>query len=357
MANHARSRSTVSPMVAFLTLAGTKVKQHFALTTILLAAVSSFSQQQPQTPSSQPTESSEQTSSENTSVTIPPGTQIPLVLTHPVQSRMVHHGDDIYAQTTAPITVGSEVAIPAGTFVQGKIDKFGRNGSRGEMYLQSMSLIFPDGYTAPIAGPVTLESNEGYALKDPGGRRGGWAFALIPAGLGAGALIGHLVNSKPTTITNTLPPGCVGPPPGCLTSSLTEPGSSVKDTIIGMGIGGMVGGVASFAVLASSRHFYLDVGSPMAMSLQQPLTLKEGEVEAAVRQAEQHPTPEQPIAQRPRVYVPPPDNDPGTCYTPGTPGTPDTVIPGTPATPDSPGTPPTMIPGIPPTPPIPHPCP
>jgi len=66
--------------------------------------------------------------------------------------------------------------------------------------------------------------------------------------------------------------------------------------------------------------------------------------------------PEQPIAQRP-VFTSPPNTDPGTCWTPGTPGTPDIDIPGTPAIGNSPGTPSTHIPGIPATPPTPHPCP
>jgi hypothetical protein len=92
------------------------------------------------------------------------------------------------------------------------------------------------------------------------------------------------------------------------------------------------------------------------MVLQRPLTLERDQVDAAIRDAEQHPAPEQPIAQRP--YLPPPTNtDPGICYTPGTPGTPDTDIPGTPAIGDSPGTPSVHIPGIPPTPPTAHPCP
>ena len=345
-------RSTVSTMVAFFTLAGTKLKPAFTLSTVFFA-VTCLAQQQA---TSRPADPSPQAITQNIAITIPMGTNLPLVLTHPIQSRLMRRGDDVYAQTTAPIMVGNEVVVPPGTFVQGKLDKVGRNGSRGEIHLQSMSMIFPDGYTVPMAGPVTLESQEGYALKDPGGKRAGWAFALIPAGAGAGALIGHLVNSKPTIETNTLPPGCTGPPPGCLTSSLTEPGSGVKDTIIGLGVGAAIGGVASFAVLASTRHFFLDVGSPIEMTLQQPITLQSGEVETAVQQSERHPAQQQPIAQRPRVYVGN-DNDPGICYTPGTPGTPDIDIPGTPATPDSPGTPSTHIPGIPPTPPSSHPCP
>jgi hypothetical protein len=107
----------------------------------------------------------------------------------------------------------------------------------------------------------------------------------------------------------------------------------------------------------TSHHFFLDVGSPVQMVLQHPISLQEDVVALAIRDAEQHPAPEQPIARRPQPPQPLPDNDPGTCWTPGTPGTPDIDIPGTPAIGDSTGTPPTHIPGIPATPATPHPCP
>jgi hypothetical protein len=115
--------------------------------------------------------------------------------------------------------------------------------------------------------------------------------------------------------------------------------------------------VASLVLLTKSHHFFLDVGSPVEMVLQQPLSLQQGEVTAAVRQSEQHPMREQAIAPYP---VPPPSlpsSDHGTCYTPGTPGTPATVIPGTPPMGASPGTPATIIPGTPASPPTPYPCP
>jgi hypothetical protein len=159
-----------------------------------------------------------------TAITVPTGTSIALVLTHPIQSRHVHHGDDIYAQIISPVTSGNQVVIPPGTLVQGKVDSVGRNGSRGELRLQSMSIMFPDGYVAPVAGPVTLQSDEGYAIKDPGQGRMVGAFALPAAGVGLGALIGHsAASSQGTTLTSTLPPGCTGPPPGCLSSSVTGP--------------------------------------------------------------------------------------------------------------------------------------
>jgi hypothetical protein len=287
-------------------------------------------------------------------VTIPAGTHLAMVLTQPVQSRNVRRGDDIYAQVTSPVDSGNQVVIPPGTFVQGKVDKLDIHSGRGELHLQAMAITFPDGYVAPVNGPMTLETPQGYALKDPGSKRFGGAIALALGGAGVGALTGHYVGSSSGTLTSTLPPGCTGPPPGCLSSSVTTPGRKGIDTGIGAVVGGAAGGIAGFVLLGTSHHFFLDVGAPVAMTLEQPITLQQGEVAKAVRQSEEHPIAEQPVAPRP---VPPaPPTDTGTCWTPGTPGTPSTVIPGAPGPNGIPG-PPTVIPGTPGTPPTPHPCP
>jgi hypothetical protein len=359
-ANDRRLRR-LSTTLTHLYLAKRKTIQGLAFTTALLAATCGFAQQAAQT--TPDSSDGSQKAATNNAITVPAGTRIALVLTQPIQTRYVHRGDDVYAQIVSPVTSGNDVVIPPGTFVQGKVDKLERKGGRGELRLQSMAITFPDGYTMPIAGPMTLESNDGYALKDPGPGRTTGAFALPAAGAGIGALIGHsTANSQLSTITSTLPPGCTGPPPGCLSSSVTAPGSTAKGTIIGAGIGGAVGAVASLALLLGTHNFFLDVGSPVEMVLQQPLSLKQDEVAEAIRDAiretEQHPGPSEAVVQRPRATPPPvQDNGPTFCETPGTPGTPDIDIPGTPAIGDSPGTPPIHIPGIPATPPTTHLCP
>jgi hypothetical protein len=344
----------------FLALAKTKLQPILAVTTLMFISITCLAQPQttPQ-PDSQPNVASATPIPNTTAITVPAGTNIVLVLMHPIQSRYVHRGDDIYAQTTSPVVAGNEVVVPPGTFVQGKVDKLSRSGGRAELYLQSMSITFPDGYVAPIAGPVTLQTSDGYALQDPGNGHIVGAVAFPAAGAGIGALIGHFTaSSQPNTITSTLPPGCTGPPPGCLSSSVTAPGSTGKNTVIGAAIGGAVGAVASIALLFHTHNFFLDVGSPVEMTLQHPLALEPDQVAVAIRDAQQHPTPQQPVSPRPQPLPPSPDNtDTCTCWTPGTPGTPDVDIPGIPATPGSPGTPPTHIPGIPATLPTPHPCP
>jgi hypothetical protein len=322
------------------------------LLVIVLLAVSVFAQEQ-----SQPSANSDQTQTEakNSNITIPAGTHLALVFTQPVQTRYTRRGDDVYAQVTSPVDAENQVVIPPGTFVQGTVDKVERNGGRGELRLQSMAITFPDGYVTPISGPITLETTDGYAIKDPGSKRGTTAILLPIAGAGLGALIGHSAGSSETKVTSSVPPGCSPSQFACLTSSMPVPGTKGRDAVIGAAIGGAAGMAASIVMLTSSRHFYLDAGAPIGMTLQQSVTLPQDEVAKAVRQSQEHTVAVQPVAPRP---MPPPaptiSVNQSTCYTPGTPGTPPTVIPGAPGPNGIPG-PPTIIPGTPATPP--YPCP
>lgn len=345
------SRTSVSTMNAFLTLAETNARRTLvAVTTLVLVAGcmaqdNSPVQPQPQPPSPQDSQTMQASAAPPPPAqVIPAGTRIALVLTHPVQSRYIHRGDDIYAQIISPVNSANEVQIPPGTFVQATVDKLElKSGGRAELHLQSMSITFPDGYVAPLSGPVTLESNEGYALKDPGNGRAFGGFALAAGGAGIGALIGHSIGSSQSTLTTTLPSGCNPALPNCLSSSIPTAGSKGIDTGIGAVVGGAIGGIAAIAMLWSSHNFFLDVGSPIDMVLQQPLSLGQSQVSDAVRRSEQHPVAIQPILGRP--VPPPPPADTGFPQT--TPGTPPTIIPGVPGPGGVPG-PPIIIPGTPP---------
>ncbi len=324
---------------------------------IATALLSSLAFAQDQTPPPAPPDSAQvQVEAQHANITIPAGTHLALVLTQPVQTRYIRRGDDIYAQVTSPVDAENQVAIPPGTFVQGMVDKIERRGGRGELRLQSMSITFPDGYVTPISGPILLETTDGYAIKDPGSRRFAGAIALPLAGLGIGALIGHSVGTSQSTLTSSIPPGCNPAQFGCLSSSIPIPGSKGKDAAIGASIGGAVGAIASITLLVSSRHFYLDAGAPVQMTLQEAVTLPQDEVAKAVHQSEGRGVVVQPVAPRPVPPIQPVNVDHGTCYTPGTAGTPPTVLPGTPGPDGIPG-PPTVIPGTPPTPGTPYPCP
>ena len=95
------------------------------------------------------------------------GTQLALVLTHPIDSKTMHRGDTVFAETTSPVFVDHQVVIPAGAFVQGKVEKLTRQGSRAEMLMQSVSLALPDGSVVNIGGPLEIASGEGTAWEIP----------------------------------------------------------------------------------------------------------------------------------------------------------------------------------------------
>ncbi len=328
MANHHR------PSVSF-----PFISQTLALLTTLTFSAACVAQDQAQ-PSAVPEPQTNQ-AQPSSAETIPAGTKFALVLTNPISSKTTHRGDEIQAQTTAPVAIGDHVVVPAGVFVQGTVDRLTRRGSRGEMLLESVKVIFPDGYVANITGPLTIESEEGTAWRVPGGRAASAAFIAPFAGLGLGAFIGSAAH---TTHSDTL-------------DGTTITSSTPKGLAIGTSVGMAAGAVVAIAILAHSRQFFVDVGAPMELTLPQPVTLSQRQVEDAVREAQEHPVAVPMPSSRP-LPAPVPDNtNHGTCFTPGTPGTPDTVIAGMPATAASPGTPSTVVPGIPATPPTPYPCP
>jgi hypothetical protein len=335
--NYDHCRRNVSATSHFEILAATEAKRIIAIASILLLSLTCFAQDQT-TSSTPPAESTGVTTPEAEFVTIPASTRLALVLTNPVSTNTMHRGDVVYAQTTAPVIVGDRTVIPAGIFVQGKLDKLTRNGSRAEILMTSASVVFPNGYVVNIVGPVNVESEEGTAWRNPSTAARTGAIIAPIAGGGLGALIGSAVHTTQSTSLGG--------------TTLTS--STPKGLAIGSMVGLAIGGAVSFAILLNSRHFFVDVGSPMEMTLPQPLTLSATRVADAVRQAQENPVATPMAAPRPLPYR---AYDRGVCFTPGTPGTPPTVIPGTPPIGDSPGTPATVIPGTPATPGTPYPCP
>lgn len=309
----------------------------FAVTS-LLVATASFGQQPPAALGNEPgtATSSPPTVTSESTVTVPAGTRFALVLTHPVNSKTTHRGDEVYAQISAPVAAGAQAVIPAGTFVQGQVQKLSRRGSRGEFLMQSVSLIFPNSYVLPVTGPVNIESDEETAYRNPSGRAKVLAIAAPLAGAGVGALIGSAAHTTQSM------------PFGGQTLTTSSP--------VGVGIGSMIGlaggGVVSLVLLTRSPQFFVDVGSTMEMTLPRDLILSQTQL-SKVRQS-----------QAPAPLVTPPLPRPvvaptscGICSTPGTTGTPPVVIPGTPGTPPvvipgAPGTPPVIVPGTPGTPPV-----
>jgi len=95
--------------------------------------------------------------SPDSTVTVPSGTRVPLILKQGITTKNAKVGDPVYAQTSFPITLNDQIVIPPGTFVQGEIRRVQRPGrvkGRAELQMNFTSMIFPNGYTIVLPGAV-----------------------------------------------------------------------------------------------------------------------------------------------------------------------------------------------------------
>ncbi|MGO8789060.1 MAG: hypothetical protein ACLQVL_16985 [Terriglobia bacterium] len=270
---------------------------------ILFTALTSVAQSTPlhsdlqsQVPASNPTAIS--------SLVIPAGTTVSLALTNPIMSKTAKAGDSVYAETAFPVAVKNQMAIPAGTYVQGQIDTLLRPGwlsPHAQFQMHFTKIIFASGYTVELGGTQLVQVGQ--------------------------------------------------PPPG---TPLAPPDDVIPAV------------ANAYVLVSSASDVLLDNGTQFEMVLQIPLSLDAAKVAAAVRQSNPESLAQFRSATRCRPFPGSPGTPdtviPGTPGTPGTPdivipgapGTPPTVIPGTPATP---GTPDTVLHGTPGTPYIPCPGP
>jgi hypothetical protein len=89
------------------------------------------------------------------SVTLPAGTKVELFVTRPVWMQTAKTGDPVYAQTSFPVVLGTGIAIPAGTYIEGSIESVTRptkRSNRAEIDVLFTKMIFANGYVAPLPG-------------------------------------------------------------------------------------------------------------------------------------------------------------------------------------------------------------
>lgn len=248
-------------------------------------------------------------------LTVPAGTKLPLVLARPLSLKHTKPGDMAYLQTTFPIAIGGQMAIPPGTFLQGTIEKITRKDRLYRVLgfeLRSVQVIFSTGYTVTIAGPLEAEPVIGQSAAP------------------------EIETGDPPVLAAT---GGPTPPP-----LPPLPSAKLPTAPIVIGVVAAVGITVTSLVLINRGDILMHPGVSMEAVLPAPLELDEDRVMVAVQQS---------AGQPPSIPQPP---TMGTCWTAGSPGTPDTVIPGTPEV-TIPDTPDTVIPGTSATDPTPYPCP
>jgi hypothetical protein len=103
---------------------------------------------------------------------VPADTRIPIQLRQPVSTKDAKAGDQIYAQTTFPIVVDGNMAIPAGTWVQGVVDNVKRAGrikGTAELQFHLTKLIYANGYMLDIAAAIDhVPGDPSSHIEEPG---------------------------------------------------------------------------------------------------------------------------------------------------------------------------------------------
>jgi hypothetical protein len=182
-------------------------------------------------------------------VTVPSGTEVPLILKSAIDTKNTRVGDGVYCQTAFPVVVDNVMVIPAGTYVKGEVvrsQRAGRIKGRAEVLFRFDTLIFPNGYTVDIPGTIHHDSGTGNASVDDEGvikadSQKGKDAKTIGTGAGIGAGAGGI-------ITGTRG-GALG----------------------GAGIGGLAG--LATVLLTRGQDVRIEPGTSFKMLLQRPLTV------------------------------------------------------------------------------------
>jgi hypothetical protein len=189
-----------------------------------------------------------------------PGTMIPLTLVSQIKSKSTKPGDSVRAVVAFPVTVGTQVAIPAGTYVEGMVQsvKLPAHGSTATVQIHFTRLLFANGYG------VALDAMNTQAMLGENGAGREVATAGGAPLDGTGYFEGQQTYPTPPPLPH------VGPPEGAI-------------------IGGSLAGVGVIVVIAAVTHHHnanadyvlFDNGWQFQMALVTPLTLDAAKVASA----------------------------------------------------------------------------
>jgi hypothetical protein len=207
------------------------------------------------------------------SVTVAQGTSIPMTLVSSIKSKSTKPGDAVRAVVAFPVTVGTQLAIPAGTYVEGVVNDVKVRAPHTHMAsveIHFTRLLFANGYSAALDAANT-EAMVTLPGKDPQPNFGaGYSLGGTPF-LGEGFGVGGQTMPEPAPLPR------IGPNPAVV-------------------VGATLGSVAVFLVLVltlghrqgSSDFVLFDNGWQFQMALSTPLTLDAGKVAAAAEMPASH---------------------------------------------------------------------
>ena len=227
---------------------------------VVLLAASNCAAQEPlvEVPQAAPAVQAPAEQEKPQSITIPAGTHVALTLTSPMRVKATHPGDSVRAVTAFPVTVGKQVVVPAGTYVEGVVNRVVKRSSKGHAGLEMhfTRIVFANGYNVVLDGANAIALGVEPNLNLP---------ATLPSQSQTLARF-KLAQQQPPT----LPP-------------LPKMGPSIGE-VTGISLG-VMGAVIATAIILGRQHagdIVFDEGYQFEMVLENSLALDADRVAAAV---------------------------------------------------------------------------
>jgi hypothetical protein len=203
-------------------------------------------------------------------ITVAQGTSIPMTLVSPIKSTSTKPGDTVRAVVAFPVTVGAQLAIPAGTYVEGVVNAVTVRAPHTHMpsvQIHFTRLLFANGYSA------TLDAANTEAIVIVPEPRSQATYEIADAREGA-PLLGEGFGAAGQTTPEPAPLPRLGPNPAVV-------------------VGGVLGGTAALLVLVltlghrhgNADYVLFDNGWQFQMALSSPLALDAAKVAAAADMA------------------------------------------------------------------------
>jgi hypothetical protein len=209
---------------------------------------------------------------------LPAGTTLSVVLTQQISSSATHAGDQLHLQLVSPVVSGSQLAIPPGTYLQGKVNRITQRDDRVSLSLYAASLAFEDGTVQKLSGPIEVRSAEGWWLPSPYSHRGAILIPFLIAPIAGGAIGAAMGKDGSISGGGFTPTGQIIPP-------TITPATRGRDAGIGLGVGLAIAAVG-VTIYATSHHhgapdFFFPAGAPMDVILTSAVSLDVAQAPAA----------------------------------------------------------------------------
>ena len=159
-----------------------------------------------------------------TTLKVPAGTRLAVVLENGISTHSAKAGDSLYFHTAFPVTQNNQVVIPVGSYLRGSLLESRRPGrikGHGEFRMRLESLILPNGYTVDLLAAPRSADTGGKETTDSEGK--------VTGGGGKGKDAGTIATTTARQLRKVMKHSAITARRRCSASS-TRPPNSPRST-------------------------------------------------------------------------------------------------------------------------------